>query len=139
MQFRHQAPSLDFIYSWWRLHAFFMLSILSSTDEGVVVLSTNPRITMATPVTDGDLELNLLRTFLAVVRHGSLSKTATAIDKTQPAVSQQMLRLENIIGQRLFFRGRNGITLTRHGELLVSYANRALDLNEETLARLRTE
>lgn len=94
---------------------------------------------MATQVAGGDLELTLLRTFLAVVRHGSLGKTAAAVEKTQPAVSQQMLRLEKIVGQRLFARGRNGITLTRHGELLVSYANRALDLNEETLARLRTE
>jgi DNA-binding transcriptional LysR family regulator len=94
---------------------------------------------MTIQVAGGDLELNLLRTFLAVVRHGSLGKTATAVDKTQPAVSQRMLRLEKIVGQRLFSRGRNGITLTRHGELLVSYANRALELNEETLARLRTE
>jgi DNA-binding transcriptional LysR family regulator len=94
---------------------------------------------MATHATSGDLELTLLRTFLAVVRHGSMGKTAAAVEKTQPAVSQQMLRLEKTVGQTLFARSRNGITLTRHGELLVSYANRALDLNEETLARLRTE
>ena len=94
---------------------------------------------MATHATSGDLELTLLRTFLAVVHHGSMGKTAAAVEKTQPAVSQQMMRLEKIVGQTLFARGRNGITLTRHGELLVSYANRALDLNEETLTRLRTE
>ena len=86
-----------------------------------------------------DLELSLLRTFLAVVQHGSMGRTAAAVAKTQPAVSQQMLRLEAIIGRKLFSRSRDGVKLTGHGELLVAYANRALDLNEETLARLREE
>jgi DNA-binding transcriptional LysR family regulator len=86
-----------------------------------------------------DLELSLLRTFLAVVRHGSMGRTAAAVAKTQPAVSQQMLRLEKIIGRKLFSRSRGGVKLTRHGEMLVEYANRAVDLNEEALARLREE
>ena len=86
-----------------------------------------------------DLELGLLRTFLAVVQHGSMGRTAAAVAKTQPAVSQQMLRLEKIIGRKLFYRSRNGVKLTSHGELLVAYANRAIDLNEEALARLREE
>jgi hypothetical protein len=71
-----------------------------------------------------DLELSLLRTFLAVVRHGSMGRTAAAVSKTQPAVSQQMLRLEKIIGRRLFSRSRGGVKLTGHGELLVTYAIR---------------
>jgi len=86
-----------------------------------------------------DLELSLLRTFLAVVRHGSMGRTAAAVSKTQPAVSQQMLRLEKIIGRKLFSRSRGGVKLTGHGELLVTYATRAVDLNEEALARLREE
>lgn len=86
-----------------------------------------------------DLDLSLLRTFLAVVRHGSMGRTAAAVAKTQSAVSQQMLRLEKVIGRKLFSRTRNGVKLTVHGELLVAYANRAVDLNEEALARLREE
>ena len=50
-----------------------------------------------------------------------------------------MLRLENVIGQKVFSRTRGGVKLTRYGELLVPYANRALQLNEEALARLREE
>jgi DNA-binding transcriptional LysR family regulator len=84
-----------------------------------------------------NLDLGLLRTFLALVEHGSMGKTAAAVDKTQPAISQQMLRLEKIIGQKLLARGRNGIKLTPHGQLLVTYAHRAVDLNEEILLRLR--
>jgi DNA-binding transcriptional LysR family regulator len=86
-----------------------------------------------------DLELSLLRTFLAVVRHGSMGRTAAAVAKTQPAVSQQMLRLEKIVGRKLFYRSRQGVTLTSHGELLAAYANRAIDLNGEVLGRLREE
>ena len=94
---------------------------------------------MAMTIDREDLELSLLRTFLAVVQHGSMGRTAAAVAKTQPAVSQQMLRLEKIIGRKLFYRSRNGVKLTSHGELLVAYANRAIDLNEEALARLREE
>jgi DNA-binding transcriptional LysR family regulator len=85
------------------------------------------------------LEFGLLRTFLAVAYHGSLRKTAAAIDKTQPAVSHQILRLEKIVGQRLFARTWRGVELTRHGDLLVDYAHRAVQLSEQTLLRLRSE
>jgi DNA-binding transcriptional LysR family regulator len=94
---------------------------------------------MAISIDREDLELNLLRTFLAVVRHGSMGRTAVAVAKTQPAISQQMIRLESIVGRKLFSRSRDGVELTRHGEVLVAYAKRALDLNEEALARLREE
>jgi DNA-binding transcriptional LysR family regulator len=94
---------------------------------------------MATHAAVGDLELGLLRTFLAVVRHGSLHKTAEAVELTQPAVSQQLFRLERIVGQKLFVRGRIGMTLTHHGDLLIAYASRAVELNEKMLVRLRAE
>src|ERR1039457_3364584 len=68
-----------------------------------------------------------------------MGRTAAAVAKTQPAVSQQMLRLEKIIGRKLFYRSRAGVTLTSHGELLVAYAHRAIDLNEEVLGRFREE
>ena len=86
-----------------------------------------------------NVEVGLLRTFLAVAEYGSLGKTAAAVDKTQPAISQQMLRLEKILRQKLFTRGRNGITLTQHGRLLATYAHRVVELNEEILQKLRGE
>lgn len=94
---------------------------------------------MLTQPAVGDLEFALLRTFLAVVEYGSLCKTAAVVDRTQPAISQQMKRLESIVGHKLLARGRVGITLTRQGEILVPYARRALELNDETLERLRGE
>jgi DNA-binding transcriptional LysR family regulator len=94
---------------------------------------------MAMRTYQNDLEFSLLRTFLAVIRYGSMGRAATAVCRTQPAVSQQMLRLEKIIGKKVFSRARGGVKLTRHGEMLVPYANRVLELNEEALARLREE
>jgi DNA-binding transcriptional LysR family regulator len=126
------------------LHEFFMVCILPF--EAVKVCASRAYksvsgqgVRMAMTAVREDLELNLLRTFLAVVRYGSMGRTAAAVAKTQPAVSQQMLRLEKIIGRKLFYRNRDGVKLTSHGELLVAYANRAVDLNEEALTRLREE
>ena len=60
---------------------------------------------MRTQMETDSLDWGLLRTFLVVVEHGSLGKTAVAVDKTQPAISQQMRRLEKVVGQKLFVRG----------------------------------
>lgn len=94
---------------------------------------------MAMTTYQNDLEFGLLRTFLAVIRCGSMGRAAKTVCRTQPAVSQQMLRLEKIVGKKVFSRTRGGVKLTRHGEMLVPYANRALELNEEALARVRDE
>lgn len=94
---------------------------------------------MRTRAKSHDLDVRLLRTFLAVVEHGTFGKTAVALKKTQPAVSQQILQLEATVGHKLLIRGRSGINLTHHGELLANYANRVLQLNEEALFDLRQE
>lgn len=94
---------------------------------------------MTTQAEIGDLDLALLRTFLAVIDEGSFGKAAAAVEMTQSAVSQQILRLERIVGHKLFTRERDGIVLTHHGKLLVPYANRAIELNNETLLHLRHE
>jgi DNA-binding transcriptional LysR family regulator len=94
---------------------------------------------MAMTTYPNELEFSLLRTFLAIVHYGSMGRAASAVCITQPAVSQQMCRLEKIIGQKIFSRTKGGVKLTRHGEMLVPYANRALELNQEALARLREE
>jgi len=94
---------------------------------------------MAMTIDREDLEFSLLRTFLAVVQHGSMGRAAAANATTQPTMSQRILRLEKIIGRKLFSRSRDGLKLTGHGELLVAYAHPAIELNEEALARLREE
>ena len=98
-------------------------------------IARSERVT--TQASAGDVEVGLLRMFSAVAEYGSMAKAATVFDMTQPAVSQQMLRLEHTLGQKLFVRRRKGITLTHHGELLVNYAGRVLELNDEILRRFR--
>jgi DNA-binding transcriptional LysR family regulator len=91
---------------------------------------------MRRPV-DGDLELRLLRTFLALAEHRNMRKTATVISMTQPAISAQMSRLAKVVGHRLFVPCHTGVELTRHGELLLAYAQRVIALSEEALAHVR--
>jgi LysR family glycine cleavage system transcriptional activator len=59
-----------------------------------------------------------LVTFDAAARMGSFSKAADELSLTQSAVSQQILKLEELLGQSLFFRQGKGVALTAAGELL---------------------
>lgn len=71
--------------------------------------------------------------------HGSLRKTAVACNLTQPAISQQLRRLETIRGKKLFVRGRDGISLTPKVELRLTHAHIALELSQETLRKMSGE
>ena len=59
-----------------------------------------------------------LVTFDAAARLGSFSKASEELSLTQSAISQQLLKLEEILGQSLFFRNGKGVSLTAAGELL---------------------
>jgi len=80
---------------------------------------------------------DLLRTFVAVCRQGSLSRVAVQTGRTQSALSMQMRRLESLIGRSLFRRTGRGVVPTAEGELLLGYATRILALGDEAIARLR--
>ncbi|WP_343718429.1 LysR substrate-binding domain-containing protein [Inquilinus sp.] len=78
-----------------------------------------------------DLDLGLLRTFATVVEARSVSGAADRLARTQAAVSMQLRRLEEDVGQRLLDRSPRGIRLTGAGETLLRYAHRALGASEE--------
>lgn len=82
-------------------------------------------------------DLELLRTFVAVCRQGSLSRVAIQTDRTQSAISMQMRRLETLLGRHLFQRTGRGVVPTAEGELFLGYATRILALSDEAHARLR--
>lgn len=67
------------------------------------------------------LKMDRLRTFLAVVRHGSFSAAAATLFLPQPRVSQHVADLERIFGTKLFDRSRQPVTLTESGQLLVPH------------------
>lgn len=80
------------------------------------------------------LDLDQLRTFVAIAETGSFTKAADVVCKTQSAVSMQMRRLEDRIGRPLFMRDGRLSRLTEDGERLLHYARRLVRLNDETLA-----
>lgn len=84
-----------------------------------------------------NLDLDLLRTFVAVADLNTFGAAALAVCRTQSAVSQQMQRLEVLIGKELFARhGRNKL-LTEHGVQLLGYARKILRFNDEACVSLR--
>ncbi|WP_417407932.1 LysR family transcriptional regulator [Hoeflea sp.] len=84
-----------------------------------------------------DLEIDLLRSFVAIAAHRNFTRAAEAIGRTQSAVSLQLKRLEEITGERLFERSRNSVEITATGEALLVYANRILSANEAALSHIR--
>lgn len=72
-----------------------------------------------------------LETFLAVVEERGFSRAAVKLRRTQPAVSQTIRKLEEVLGEPLFERTSRDGTLTSAGELLRSYAERLLRLRTE--------
>jgi DNA-binding transcriptional LysR family regulator len=76
------------------------------------------------------LEPMLLRSFLAVARNGSFSKSARVLRLGQPAVSQHVRRLEQHLGRRLFVRDTHSVRLTPDGEAMVAFAEGILAAND---------
>ncbi|AEF46616.1 transcriptional regulator, LysR family [Serratia sp. AS12] len=83
-----------------------------------------------------NLDLDLLRTFVAVADLNTFAAAAVAVCRTQSAVSQQMQRLEQLVDKELFARhGRNKL-LTEHGIQLLGYARKILRFNDEACTSL---
>lgn len=83
-----------------------------------------------------NLDLDLLRTFVAVADLNTFAAAASAVCRTQSAVSQQMQRLEQLVGKELFARhGRNKL-LTEQGIQLLGYARKILRFNDEACMSL---
>ncbi|MEU5896562.1 MULTISPECIES: LysR family transcriptional regulator [unclassified Streptomyces] len=81
-----------------------------------------------------DLDTALLRSFVTVVRAGSISRAATTLGQTQPALSQQVRKLERAVGRTLLHRSPSGVSLTRAGQELLPYAERILALSAQALS-----
>jgi DNA-binding transcriptional LysR family regulator len=77
------------------------------------------------------LDLDQLRTFCAIADCGSFTEASRRVNKTQPAVSVQMKRLEERLGVKLLLRDGRGATLTSAGDLVHARARRMLQLNAE--------
>jgi LysR family transcriptional regulator of beta-lactamase len=74
-----------------------------------------------------DLPLNGLRVFEVAARQGSFTRAAIELRVTQAAVSQQIQRLEDLLGLTLFTRASSGLVLTDEGAALLPVLSRNLD------------
>jgi DNA-binding transcriptional LysR family regulator len=83
-----------------------------------------------------NLDTALIRTFVTVAEKASMTAAANALNLTQGAVSQQVKRLEDVLGCNLFERDRRGLRLTRSGERLFGKGKRLLALNDEIWAEM---
>jgi DNA-binding transcriptional LysR family regulator len=83
-----------------------------------------------------NLDIELMRTFVAVVERESFAGAAENVTRSQSAVTQQMQRLERFFGKRLFERVGRGKRLTPDGIKLLDYARRLLAINDETCMAL---
>ncbi len=72
-----------------------------------------------------DLDMALLRTFVAIVDTGGLTSAGKKVGRTQPAITHQIKRLENCVGRTLFGVNRRQLSLTRDGEVLLEFARAA--------------
>lgn len=83
-----------------------------------------------------NLDIDLIRTFIAVADHASMTAAANVRYLTQSAISQQVRRLEELLGQALFERERRGLKLTPAGERLIVKGRRLLALNDDIWSEL---
>ena len=83
------------------------------------------------------MDIQDLRTFLAIAESRSFSKAAGALHITQPAVSKRIQTLEQSLGARLFDRVGKRIFLTEAGELLIPQARQLLTMLADTERELR--
>src|SRR3954470_3962108 len=83
------------------------------------------------------IDPDLLRTFLAFVDGGSLAKAAATIGRSPSAVTSQMQRLEEIVGEPLLAAQGRGRGLTLAGEELVGHARRILAVHREAWLALK--
>lgn len=82
------------------------------------------------------LDIDLLRTFVAIADTRTLGRAAGRIGRTQAAVSMQVKKLETLLNQPLLHRTGRGVALTLHGERLLGHARTILRHHDAALADL---
>ena len=83
-----------------------------------------------------NLPTDLLRTFVTIVKEGGFSNAGNKLGRSQPAISLQMNRLEELVDKPIMIRDGRSFRLTSDGEVLLEYAKKMLRLNDEALLRL---
>ena len=84
------------------------------------------------------LDTDLLRAFVLIAEGHSFTQAGARVGRTQSAVSMQIKRLEDALGQPVLTRSKGGsVELTPHGHYLLTRARQMLALNDEVLTTFR--
>lgn len=83
-----------------------------------------------------DLDMDVLRSFLVGIDLGSFAKAASRLGRSPSAISLQLRKLEDQVGQQLVQKHGRGLVLTEAGEMMLGYARRLLDLNDAAVSAL---
>jgi DNA-binding transcriptional LysR family regulator len=83
------------------------------------------------------LELRHLRYLVAVAEAGTFTRAAEQLFIAQPTLSQQIRRLEQLVGTPLLVRGRDGVRLTAAGVVLLDAARDVLDAVDRGVSQTR--
>lgn len=82
-----------------------------------------------------NIPTELLRTFVTIADAGGFSLAGAILGRSQPAISLQVKRLEELLESTLFQRN-NGLQVTEEGEILLGFARRILEINDSAVNRL---
>ncbi len=89
------------------------------------------------PTPSATLDIDLMRTLVAIASTGSVTAAAVRVARSPGAVSMQIKKLEETVGRVLFERSRQGMALNADGERLLGYAQRMLDVHRDALEVFR--
>jgi DNA-binding transcriptional LysR family regulator len=84
-----------------------------------------------------NLDLDVLRSFATGMELGSFARAAERLGRSTSAVSAQLKKLEDQAGTPLLRKAGRGMALTEAGEVMLGYARRLLDLNDEAVTAIR--
>jgi DNA-binding transcriptional LysR family regulator len=77
-----------------------------------------------------NLPMDLLRSFVSVAQLNSITKAGELLGRSQPAITLQMQRLEELVDETLLVRNGKNMDLSEAGDRLYEYANQILSLND---------
>lgn len=86
-----------------------------------------------------NLDLDLVRAFVMVSESRSFTRTGERLGRSQSAVSLQVRRLEDLVGEPLFQRDARRVSLTDKGEVFLAQARRLLRVNDDIVAALAAD
>jgi len=93
------------------------------------------------------MHIESLEYFQEIAKLKSISKVANNSHISQPALSQQIQKLEDSLEKKLFIRSNRGVKLTESGEIVLKYADNIIrtynkmisDLNEQENKEIKIE